>query len=547
MKKICLQKYAFIIIPLFFLFYSAPSALDYLFFHADEKRYTDAVIHMMDKDEYLTPFQADGETPRFKKPIVTYWALMSGVKLFGVSPFGARFFFWIAGALLVAVTFFMANSLMKNRNMAILAAVLVAANPLVMMSASRTIPDILLVLFLTISAWGFLEILTRNNSPTFFYWMAYLGAALAFETKGIPVVGFVGVSMLFLLLNPWAKVPIKKLIHLPSMGIAAIVSLAWFATMYIQHGMPFLESFFDDQVGNRVSSKMVQVATNGLLGIVNLVLFSIPWIFIAWANHKQIKSNLQKSNRQEKAILGFALSWVLLIVLMSASVFKFYDRYILPCIPLLSIVLAWGLYQSRDKGRKLVTRIFSTLNILVITISLIYSIWISRNAISVVGLSVAIIWMVLYFAGFLRKFSQDVLVAHLMMLTYFMAHTLLYAFLMPVPARQLAEKLQNSVRYEKEPVYVYGHIGMPANIRVQSHGTLHVVSMGNTYELPDTKEHIIVFKEKEKNLLKLDGYELIPGSEEFSGVPVEKFPKCMQPMILRLKEQSTHYFIGKPQ
>jgi 4-amino-4-deoxy-L-arabinose transferase-like glycosyltransferase len=54
---------------------------------------------------------------------------------------------------------------------------------LVLISASRSIPDILLVLFLTVSAWGFLEILVSVEPRKRYYWMAYLGAALAFEPK----------------------------------------------------------------------------------------------------------------------------------------------------------------------------------------------------------------------------------------------------------------------------------------------------------------------------------------------------------------------------
>ncbi|HKI88992.1 MAG TPA: hypothetical protein VKA38_08200, partial [Draconibacterium sp.] len=94
MQKTGLQKYVLLFIPLLFLIYSAPSALDYVFHYPDEKYYTDAVIQMMDKGDLFTPYKADG-TPRFKKPIITYWVLMVSYKMFGVSRISSRLFFWL--------------------------------------------------------------------------------------------------------------------------------------------------------------------------------------------------------------------------------------------------------------------------------------------------------------------------------------------------------------------------------------------------------------------------------------------------------------------
>src|SRR6056297_828640 len=200
MQKNNIQSFSWLIAPFFFLVFAAPGALDYVFHFPDEKYYTDAVLQMMDKSDYFTPYSADG-SPRFLKPIITYWILIGSYKVMGVSPVSSRVFFWLAGAVLVSLVFFMAKSLTRNRRLALTAAFITAASPLVLMSASRSIPDILLVLFLTISAWGFLEILRSDHPEPKFYWMAWLGAALAFETKGLPAVAFAGISILFLLLN----------------------------------------------------------------------------------------------------------------------------------------------------------------------------------------------------------------------------------------------------------------------------------------------------------------------------------------------------------
>ncbi len=121
MNKPGLQKYALLLIPILFLIYSAPSALDYVFHFPDEKYYTDAAIQMMEKGDYFTPYKADG-SPRFLKPIATYWVLIGSYKMFGVSQFSSRLFFWLAGALLVAITFLMTKSLTGNKKTASIAA-----------------------------------------------------------------------------------------------------------------------------------------------------------------------------------------------------------------------------------------------------------------------------------------------------------------------------------------------------------------------------------------------------------------------------------------
>ena len=194
------DKYSWIIIAVVFLLFSAPSALEYFFYYPDEKYYVDSVLQMMDNGDYLTPLNANG-TPRFLKPVATYWTLAGSYKLFGVSKFSSRLFFWLAGALLTALTYTMARSVTGRKKTALTAALITASNPLVLMSAGRSIPDILLVLFMTVSAFGFIKIMLDDNPKNKYYWMAYAGAAVAFETKGLPAAVFAGVSFLFLLLN----------------------------------------------------------------------------------------------------------------------------------------------------------------------------------------------------------------------------------------------------------------------------------------------------------------------------------------------------------
>ncbi len=540
------QKYSLVIILILFLLYSAPGALDFVFHFPDEKYYTDAVLQMMDKGDYFTPYKADG-SPRFLKPIITYWVLIFSYKIFGVSPFSSRLFFWLAGAVLVSVAFFMAKSLTRNRKIATIAAFITAANPLVLISASRSIPDILLTLFLTISAWGFLELLTSEKKRKRFYWMAYLGAALAFETKGIPAVAFAGVSMLYLLLNPWKKITFKELLEPFSIIVSILIALSWFVIMYFKHGAVYLDSFFNDQVGDRVSSKLMQVFSNGALGIVNLIAFFIPWIFLVFSKPKELKAYLTESDQTKKSIFGFIFIWAILIVLMAAAVFKFYDRYILPVIPLIAIFIAMVFTEIKTASKKTLISILFGLNVVLLIISVLYSAFILPDIILILGIIVSGSLLLLWKSGIFRNISTEVIVANGILLFYFSVFSLLYPLLMPNPGKQMVNVLYEQGATKNDQIYVYGNIRAASNIRIQSHNKLNVISMDTLFILPSEKNnHFLVFDKKEQNKLDLQNYDVFNGSEEWMRVPASKFPGFLQQPVQNLKSNGAKYYIAKP-
>lgn len=545
MKNKRFQTYTFIIIPLLFLLYSAPSALDYVFHFPDEKYYTDSVLHMMEKNDCFTPYQADG-TPRFKKPIITYWVLLGSYKLFGVSVISSRLFFWLAGALLVFVTYFMGWSLSGNRKIAAITAFITAANPLVLLSASRSIPDILLTLFLTISAWGFVKILISEKVKNKYYWMAYLAAALAFETKGLPAAAFAGISMLFLLFNPWKKIKLSQLLKPVSLLVSLAVAFSWFVIMYVEHGAVYLDSFFADQVGERVSSKSSQFFGNTGLGFVNLIAFLIPWIIIFFSKPQKLLSFIKNSHIKNKAVFGFIGTWIIVIILMAGSVFKFYDRYLLPVIPLVSYLFAVVFVQSETRFKKSTRNIFVTTAILFFLINAGYGLFIYSHKILWLGILFSCTILMLYFGKIFKRLNTEIIIANAFMLFFFNAFILMYVLLMPNPGKQLLNNLKNEGISEKDKIFVYGNIRTASNLRIQSKNSLQVISMDTLYELPGTPDHFLVINEKEKDSLQLSSYKIIKGSEEWSAVRADKFPAFMQTGIQKIKQKGTKYLIAKP-
>ena len=320
-----------------------PFALDFHLHYPDEIYYRDAAVKMLQTGDYLTTYLGSGEL-RFKKPILTYWAVLAGFKLFGVHAFGSRVFFLLAGAATVGLTYLLGKTVFGDRRIAGTAALIAASNPILIFAATRSIPDVLLVLTMTGAALGFAGLLRDGEqAKKKFLWMLYLGLALAFQVKGLPAVALGGIGILYLLFNPWQRISWKKLLYLPALLVALGIAVFWFVAMWQLHGPAFLDSFLEDQVGTRVTSRVLLVLQNGTVATMLLVGMFLPWVALAIP---KVKSALATTWKENPQFFAFALLWGLAILGMGALTSKFYERYLLPVAPVLALWLAWILVRG---------------------------------------------------------------------------------------------------------------------------------------------------------------------------------------------------------
>lgn len=347
-----------------------PFALDFHLHYPDEIYYRDAAVKMLQNGDYLTTYLGSGEL-RFKKPILTYWAVLAGFKLFGVHAFGSRFFFLLAGAATVGLTYLLGKTVFGDRRIAGTAALISASNPILIFAATRSIPDVLLVLTLTGSALGFAGLLRDGEqAKKKFLWLLYLGLALAFEVKGLPAVALGGIGIFYLRFNPWQRISWKKLLYLPALLVALGIALFWFVAMWQLHGPAFLASFLEDQVGTRVTSRLLLVLQNGTVASLLLVGMFLPWVALAIPKAKDTLVTAWKENSQ---FFAFAILWGLAILGMGAVTSKFYERYLLPVAPVLALWLAWILVRGggmdRTKGLKVAAALLLSLVALVVGVN----------------------------------------------------------------------------------------------------------------------------------------------------------------------------------
>lgn len=531
-------------VVLLFLLWTSAGALQFVFFYPDEMHYTDAALQMVESHDYLTPYKADG-TPRFLKPILTYWMVIPGYHLFGIKYFSSRIFFWLAGGFLAAFVYRMAFSIRKDRRVALLGALVTASNPLMMMSATRSIPDIILAFFLTLSAWGFIAILNNQKPENKYYWMAYTGAALAFATKGLPAAAYAGFSFLFLWLNPWNRISLRNSIRILPAMVAIIIALGWFAAMYILHGSDYLHSFYEDQVGYRVTSAIFLFFKNGFLALINFFLFLLPWSFLVLVGWKRTKSH-PFALFPGKAITGYIIGYVLFTFLLASFVFKFYDRYLLPAVPLISILLAHLIVDGPGSVLSGAVKIFFLINVVLAGILIFLMITVGVSWQLIAGLLAVFLVVLIFVFQWHKRLPEYFVLANLVMMLFLNGNILIGSLIFPEPGEQLARKIEASAGNAPDLLYVYDHIHIASKLRITTGNRMKVKDVESLENIPSGSGSLVVFRREHLQEFSADEYEITLGSDEWANLDPGRFPGFLQKIVADLKESGEKFYLARP-
>jgi 4-amino-4-deoxy-L-arabinose transferase-like glycosyltransferase len=498
------------ILMIAFIVLVGPFALNFHMHYPDEIYYRDAAVKMLQNGDYLTTYLGSGEL-RFRKPILTYWAVLAGFKLFGVNEFGSRIFFLLSGAITVGLTFWLGKILFKNEKIAGVSALIMAANPVLILSAGRSIPDVLLVMTMTISAIGFAGLLKYGDQASKRYiWLTYLGLALAFEVKGLPAAALGILGLLYLLFNPWKKVSWKTLLHIPALLVSIFIALFWFVAMWKIHGPTYLDNFLQDQVGMRVASRILLIFQNGLLAFVLMFAIFIPWSILIIPRLKNIIFKCWKENA---AFFGFAILWGLAILAMGAMTSKFYERYLLPVAPILAVCLAWILVKSEFDLRKKGLKIASITFLCIAGVLFLAALWLGTKGDTnwIIWIQLALGLMIFsYLSGLLKRGKNlPKVIVYSYLLIFFLLSTITFHISLPHQGTQVSLFVKSAQISPELPIGFVGNLHAGSKIRLSLGTDFHLIDLpASDWEIEVNNYQSLIIEDKLIGSLDTVGFDV---------------------------------------
>ena len=306
----------------------------------DEMFYTNPAIRMVQTGDYFTPYYY--ENPRLRKPIFIYWVLAASYKIFGINLFASRIPFFIAGCLVILLTYRLSLLFFRRKEWALIAAAVIASNLTLYHVSVRSTTDTFLCLFISISLYGFMRLILYGDKRTVNYFVAYVGAGFAAATKG--GWGFVPVlfAFLFCLFRKGDTIKLRELIDVKSIAIAVFIASFWYIIAYYQHREILVQQFFADQLLERVSGSKWYIVENLIVYLFAVVREFMPWsliLILLLITHRD-KDMITNFFREHKEACIFILGWYLSLCLIFSFGNIQRTRYLFPSYPLVSALYA---------------------------------------------------------------------------------------------------------------------------------------------------------------------------------------------------------------
>src|SRR5687768_7824714 len=311
---------------------------------ANEAFYAQTPREMIEAGDYVTPsfnFQL-----RMNKPVLSYWNVAASYHLFGISEWSERLPIAI-GAVAIIASAFGLGRLLGGTFAGLLAALVLATSPRLVLLARRIIIDVHITMWTGLVLLCFALAETRPQRRRWYLCLMYVAAGFGVLTKG-PVAVFLPAVVFFIYLASQKRLRDLRHMMLPT---GAIISLAivvpWYYLLYREHGWEYIGSFiFGENLGRYADA--VGEQSRGLLFYIPVMLADLfPWsLMIPIALWWTIRGGQQDRLRRLLVV------WIAAIVVFFSLSSTKEDLYILPIVPaeaaLIGAMLAGAIEGARQ-------------------------------------------------------------------------------------------------------------------------------------------------------------------------------------------------------
>jgi len=297
-----------------------------------DARYAEIGREMFRSGDWLHPLLLD--IHHYHKPPITYQITALGYGLFGVTPFGARFFLQISVLLQVLLVYLIAKELKLGERVARWAALIYFSFPLVLASSRNLTTDSFLTTFVLAAIYSWIRF-RREGQAAWLYAMSVL-LGLGFLTKG-PVVLIAPVLFALLWRPDLPKPKLSRRQKLLAFTLFVVISASWF--LYLAWENPaFWNYFIERQTVERFSSNVFHRREPFWYYWVLTPLIGLPWLaLLPWLLFRS-----GKAWRQDPLMRSLLLVTFIAILFFSLSTSK-RIFYILPLFGFFALMTAMAI------------------------------------------------------------------------------------------------------------------------------------------------------------------------------------------------------------
>jgi len=322
--------------------------------HGDETFYIQGAYTMIQSGNWITPRYETGKL-RFQKPILTYWTVGGLIQLLGKGLVPVRIPSILLALATVPFVYGLGRVLLRDRVAALLAAAVHVSLRAVYSNAHQARTDTPLAFFVVAAMYFFARLIFEPGHERRDAMLAYAATAGAMLTKGLAGPGFILLPVLVFMAVRGRRIGSASWRTVASpWGLAVLVLLTapWFALVLSRYGETFVNTFFHDQVGERIIGGKSYI-------LLNLVQY--PWLFFRetfpWSvpvalalitRDTPLWSAIQE--RREEWI--FVLVWfaVMLAIFLGANIAR--GRFMLPMIPSFSLLAGMLIARLGSPGAR---------------------------------------------------------------------------------------------------------------------------------------------------------------------------------------------------
>ena len=335
------RKNLLLIILLSIILLVLPNGL-YSAFDKDEPKYLEAAYEMVKRGDYITPYY--NYEFRFDKPILIYWIIVLGYKVFGIGEFGGRFFVSLCGVLTILILYWWLSRWKEERFAFWSSLVLLSLLDFIIMS-SVAMPDIALTSFITGALIFFFEGFHRKNRN--FYRLAFLFSGLATLTKGPVGLVLPGlIAVIYLILRRELIKTLKDIPWLSGFTIYFAVVLPWYGAIFYKHGYEFFRDFIIFHNIHRFFGKIPGHPTAWWYYFVNYFWLYLPFsLFFLFAIYRIFKEKRLFGDN----VLEFSIVWFFTVFLFFQIAHTKLAHYLLPSFPAFAVITTWYLFNLKEE------------------------------------------------------------------------------------------------------------------------------------------------------------------------------------------------------